>query len=102
MSIEKEIVIKSIQEMPDMISFDQLLEKLRLLFKLEEGLKDIKNGNYLSLEGDKKRHEKWQETSTPYKNKKGKKVPHFGSMKGLVVYMAPDFNEPLEDFKEYM
>lgn len=26
----------------------------------------------------------------------------FGTMKGLVKYMAPDFNEPLEDFKEYM
>ena len=26
----------------------------------------------------------------------------FGSMKGLVEYMAPDFNEPLEEFKEYM
>ena len=25
-----------------------------------------------------------------------------GSMKGLVIYMADDFNEPLEDFKEYM
>ena len=26
----------------------------------------------------------------------------FGSMKGIVTYMSPDFDEPLEDFKEYM
>ena len=26
----------------------------------------------------------------------------FGSMKGLVVFMAPDFNAPLEEFNEYM
>ena len=28
--------------------------------------------------------------------------PKFGSGKGLLLYMAPDFDEPLEDFKEYM
>ncbi len=26
----------------------------------------------------------------------------FGTLKGTVLYMAPDFNAPLEDFKEYM
>jgi prevent-host-death family protein len=25
-----------------------------------------------------------------------------GTLKGTVVYMAPDFDAPLEDFKEYM
>lgn len=25
-----------------------------------------------------------------------------GSAKGKILYMAPDFNAPLEDFKEYM
>ncbi len=30
------------------------------------------------------------------------KIRQFGAMKGLVLYMADDFNEPLEDFKEYM
>ena len=25
-----------------------------------------------------------------------------GSMKGFVTYMADDFNEPLDDFKDYM
>ena len=26
----------------------------------------------------------------------------FGSMKGLVTYMAPDFDAPLDEFREYM
>ena len=25
-----------------------------------------------------------------------------GTLRGTVLYMAPDFNAPLEDFKEYM
>ena len=25
-----------------------------------------------------------------------------GTLKGTVLYMAPDFDEPLDDFKEYM
>lgn len=34
--------------------------------------------------------------STPKKRKL------VGSMKGLVIHMADDFNEPLDDFKDYM
>jgi mRNA-degrading endonuclease RelE of RelBE toxin-antitoxin system len=31
-----------------------------------------------------------------------KKNRQAGAMKGFLIYMAPDFDEPLEDFKEYM
>lgn len=31
-----------------------------------------------------------------------KKQRSFGVMKGLVLYMAKDFNAPLEDFNDYM
>lgn len=31
-----------------------------------------------------------------------KKDRLFGSMPGLVTYISDDFDEPLEDFKEYM
>ncbi len=31
-----------------------------------------------------------------------KKQRQFGSMKGLVIKMADDFDAPMEDFKEYM
>ncbi len=33
---------------------------------------------------------------------KQKKKRKAGTMKGLVLYMADDFNAPLEDFKDYM
>ena len=33
----------------------------------------------------------------------GKPVkPYAGCMKGTVVWMSDDFNEPLDDFKDYM
>jgi len=31
-----------------------------------------------------------------------KKRPKFGCGKGLITYIAPDFDAPLDDFKEYM
>ncbi len=36
------------------------------------------------------------------KNGNEKKPLQFGSMKGLVLYISDDFDEPLEDFEEYM
>lgn len=35
-------------------------------------------------------------------SKQSQKKKIFGRMKGFVKYMADDFNEPLEDFKDYM
>jgi len=59
MSIDKALVIKSIQELPDNLSFDQLMERLLLLFKVEEGLRDLREGKFVSIEEAKLRHEKW-------------------------------------------
>ncbi len=36
------------------------------------------------------------------KNGEQKNSLEFGGMKGLVVHIADDFDEPLEDFKDYM
>jgi len=33
---------------------------------------------------------------------KAKPQPQFGSAKGMILYMADDFDAPLEDFEEYM
>lgn len=35
-------------------------------------------------------------------NKKTAPKRQLGCMKGLVIYMADDFDAPLDDFKEYM
>jgi prevent-host-death family protein len=34
--------------------------------------------------------------------KKAKQPRRPGTLRGTVLYMAPDFDAPLEDFKEYM
>jgi hypothetical protein len=39
--------------------------------------------------------------ATKRKKTQEKKKPRFGSGKGMFV-MKPDFDEPLDDFKEYM
>ena len=36
-----------------------------------------------------------------YQDKKPVK-PYAGCMKGTVIWMSDDFNEPLDDFKDYM
>ena len=35
------------------------------------------------------------------KKENKKKIPTFGCAKGQ-IYLSPDFDEPLEDFKEYL
>ena len=35
-------------------------------------------------------------------NSSSKPKRKFGALKGGLIYMAPDFDAPLEDFKEYM
>jgi hypothetical protein len=55
--------------------------------KAKELLNDLANLNLIKLNID---------------SKPKKKDRKFGSMKGLVVQMADDFDAPLEDFKDYM
>ena len=38
----------------------------------------------------------------PLEEEKPKLKREFGSLKGFVTYMADDFDAPLEDFKDYM
>lgn len=35
-------------------------------------------------------------------DRSSEKVPLFGALKDKIKYVAPDFDEPLEDFAEYM
>ncbi len=41
-------------------------------------------------------------TLTPTPTALDAKPRKLGTMKGTVLYMAPDFDAPLEDFREYM
>lgn len=47
-------------------------------------------------------NEKRIKLSKVSKNGVEKKPLQFGCMKGLVTYIADDFDEPLDDFEEYM
>jgi len=42
-----------------------------------------------------------QKGQSSSKNGEKKIVPTFGSLKGK-IHLSPDFDEPLEDFKDYM
>ena len=42
------------------------------------------------------------EAKKPDPSQPGKRMRKLGIMPGLVAYMAPDFNTPLEDFEPYM
>lgn len=57
--LTKENVLKSLQDLPDKFSVDELLDKIFLLYKIETGLEQLKNGQFMSLEEAKKRHEEW-------------------------------------------
>ena len=54
--------------------------------KAKKLLEDLANLNLIKV----------QETEKPKR-----KPRKFGSMKGLVVHIADDFDAPLEDFKDY-
>lgn len=47
------------------------------------------------------RHSKVKVTATLEAVPASGPQPHFGSLAGK-IWMAPDFNSPLDDFKEYM
>ena len=57
MVISKELLLKSIQEMPDKFSIDELLDKLFLLQKLEIALEQSEKEEGMSIEESKKRLE---------------------------------------------
>jgi hypothetical protein len=57
--ISKDNLIKSINEMPDSISIDDVLDKLLLIEKINIGLEQSKNGEVITEEELDKQIEKW-------------------------------------------
>lgn len=57
--LTREEVIKSINELPEEFSFDEVLDRLLLLDKIEIGLEQSQSGNTMSTEEAKKRLSKW-------------------------------------------
>lgn len=57
--LTKEAVIKSMNDLPDKFSIDDLLERLIILQKIEIGLGQSKNGQTFSTEEVKEKLKEW-------------------------------------------
>jgi antitoxin (DNA-binding transcriptional repressor) of toxin-antitoxin stability system len=63
--------------------------------RLSEILAEVESGKHFYIT----RHGRTIAELSPFKSKKIQ--PKFGCGKGIFGYVAPDFDAPLEDFKEY-
>ena len=58
--LTKEAIRKTIDNLPDeILSIDEVVEKLILLDKMEQGLQDVKDGKVHITEEVRKKLEKW-------------------------------------------
>jgi hypothetical protein len=57
--MKKTQVLEAISHMPDEFSVDELFEKLLILQKIEEGQRQVREGQTYSEEEAKKKLEKW-------------------------------------------
>lgn len=57
--MKKAQLLETIQDMPDEFSVDDLIEKLMILKKIEEGQQQIQAGQFYTEEEAKRKLEKW-------------------------------------------
>lgn len=57
--LTKDEVLKSVSELPDEFSFEEILDKLLLLDKIEIGLEQSQSGNVVSTAEAKEKLSKW-------------------------------------------
>jgi predicted transcriptional regulator len=57
--LTKEKIKKSIDTLPDDLTIDQVIDRIIMLDKIEQGLKDVEEGNVYSTEEAKTRLGKW-------------------------------------------
>jgi predicted transcriptional regulator len=57
--LTKEKIIKSIEALPEEVTIDQVIDKMILLDKIEQGLIDVKEGNVYTTESVKENLDKW-------------------------------------------
>ncbi|MFZ1705433.1 MAG: hypothetical protein WAT79_13880 [Saprospiraceae bacterium] len=57
--LTKEVVDEQLKEMPEQFTLDQLIERLLIVDKIQQGLKDVEEGNTLSEEEMDKVMGKW-------------------------------------------
>jgi len=57
--LTKEKIIKSFDTLPDNLTIDQMIERVIMLDKIEQGLKDVEDGNVFTNEEVKVKLDKW-------------------------------------------
>ena len=57
--ISKTTVLETMQQLPEEFSIDELIERLIVVQKIEEGRQQIKNGNIISEKDVDERMRKW-------------------------------------------
>jgi predicted transcriptional regulator len=53
-------ILKAVEEMPQDVTFEEVMERLYFLYKIERGLKQVEAGDTLSHEEAKSRIKTWQ------------------------------------------
>lgn len=56
----KNQVIKALEEMPQDVTFEEIMERLYFMYKIDQGLKQVKAGDTISHEEAKKQIKTWQ------------------------------------------
>ena len=57
--LTKDKIKKSIDSLPDNLTVDQVIDRIILLDKIEQGLKDVEEGNVYTNEQAKAKLNKW-------------------------------------------
>jgi predicted transcriptional regulator len=57
--LTKEKLIKSFDTLPENLTIDQVIDRVIMLDKIEQGLKDVENGNVFTTEEVKVKLNKW-------------------------------------------
>lgn len=52
-------VLKAVEEMPQDVTFDEVMEHLYFLYKVDRGLKEVETGNTISHAEAKKQIKTW-------------------------------------------
>lgn len=58
-TVTKKALLKSVREMPDQVSVEELIDRVLLLSKIERGLEQSVKGEVLSTADARKRLRKW-------------------------------------------
>lgn len=56
----KQKIMKALEEMPQDVTFSEVMERLYFLYKVEQGLKQVADGDIMSHAEAKARIKKWQ------------------------------------------